>query len=288
MIKRFFLLITSLSVATLALLYISAVGSKPSGDNFREHISFEKDLTFDTEGLLDQDAKSVSAKLFDGKLTLIQFNFKGCAICESEKKYISNIIKDTPEDFQVIFISIDQYALWKSLNFIDDDKYKYLNIGQSNLIDSLKIGAYPTYFVVDENAKIISRPFPGSVFVRNHFNIKSGRFSDYITELLTSNRFWKIVLPIIGGFFVLIGFISLLITLFQITILKKPYFKKTETIILSIILLCSLLIISFLNQEASTVFLSTTSLLISIFTTLALKGLLNATQYVIKGKNYWN
>lgn len=164
------------------------------------------------KGLLTLDSTAIDLLLFKDKTTLLQFSFKGCGLCERAKQIFPSLLDETPDNFQIITLSIDKYNLWKQINH-NKDRWIKINIGDSDLRNSLKIIGYPTYFVINEEGKIISRTHYGIARIRNLYQMKPDTnlnlVKEYIGELKYRNSFWRFIFISSAIYSILFGFIKL-------------------------------------------------------------------------------
>lgn len=197
MIKGFILFLVSLIIYFTIAVILGSGKIKTGYTNFNEQISFEKNNAFIPDGLLTLDSTPVDLELFKGKTTLLQFSFNGCAPCKRAKQIFPYLLDDSPDNFQIITLSIDNYNLWSKVNF-NKERWTKINIGKSDLKNSLKINAYPTYIVINEEGNIISRPNNGISYIRNLYQVKPSTNINLIKEFLGglfhTNRFWNFIL----------------------------------------------------------------------------------------------
>jgi thiol-disulfide isomerase/thioredoxin len=225
MIKRLLIFLITLPLFVLIALSLKSGDIKTNYKKFNERVSFEKNEQFNSIGLLNLDSTNVSDSIFIDKLTIVQFSFHGCGACQRDKQFFPNILNNTPSELQIITISIDQFDTWRKKN-INSKRWFKLNIGQSNLKSELKIGSYPTYFVIDNKGKIISRPDDGIAYLRNYYNFKTttniNLIKDYITHLKESKRLWNHILSFTLIYFLLISIIFVIISIVD-TIRNKRF-----------------------------------------------------------------
>ncbi|TGV00738.1 TlpA family protein disulfide reductase [Flavivirga rizhaonensis] len=214
--KRVIFIIVSFVIFITFCLTLGSLELKKTYTDFKEDISFEKTQKFNLNGILKIDSTVVNPKILADKTTLVQFSFNGCTPCRKAKDRFPKLLNQTGKNFQIITISIDKFDFWKPLNENKNIKrWTRLNIGNSNLIKSLKIIGYPTYFVLNENGEIISRPshFSGIKAIRNYFKIKPNildLFIEHIRNLLDSNRLFNYVFMYTFLYLILFGVIILL------------------------------------------------------------------------------
>ena len=197
--KKIILLLISLFLFLFICFFISSNSIKKNYINYKEKISFEKNLKFDLNNLLTIDSTKVDSKIFVDKITLIQFSFNGCGPCRKAKKRFPRLLNKTNDKFQIVTISIDKFSFWKQQN---KDKiykdWKKINIGNSQLIKTLEIKGYPTYFILNEKGEIISRPSwsTGINAIRNYLKIEPNKIDlliEHFRNLQDSKRFWNLI-----------------------------------------------------------------------------------------------
>ncbi|WP_198027619.1 thioredoxin-like domain-containing protein [Seonamhaeicola sp. S2-3] len=221
--KKVFLVIVSFIIFMIFCLTLNSLKLKKTYSDFKEDISFEKNSKFNLNGILKLDSTTVNPKILSNKTTLIQFSFKGCGPCQKAKKRFPKLLNQTDENFQIITISIDKFDFWKSLEEnISERRWTKLNIGGSNLINSLKVIGYPTYFIVNKKGNIVSRPshFDGIKAIRSYYKIKPNildLLNEHSSNLLDTNRFSNFIYV----------YSILYLFLFGIVILIRFLIKKT-------------------------------------------------------------
>ncbi|PCI35944.1 MAG: hypothetical protein COB60_01195 [Flavobacteriaceae bacterium] len=220
MIKRFLLFFIPLILFIGIGLILESGKIKIGYKDFNENISFEKNKVFSTKGLLALDSTSINFELFKDKTTLLQFSFNGCGPCKRAKQLFPNLLDNSPKNFQIITLSIDNYNFWKKDNF-DKERWTKINIGDSELKNSLKITEYPTYFIINEDGKIISRPNNGIAAIRSLYQITPSTninlIKESIGELKYTNRFWNFIFMYASMYSVLFAIILLFIFLVKLT-----------------------------------------------------------------------
>jgi len=224
MIKRFLLFFIPLLLFIGIALVLESGKIKVGYKDFSENISFEKNKVFITKGLLTLDSTSVNLKLFKDKTTLLQFSFNGCGPCKRAKQIFPNLLVDSPKNFQIITLSIDDYNFWKKDN-LNKDRWTKINIGKSDLKNSLKITGYPTYFIINEEGKIISRPNSGIAAIRSLYQItpstNTSLVKEFIGELKYTNRFWNTIFMYATMFAILFVIILLCRFLVKLTLKRN-------------------------------------------------------------------
>jgi hypothetical protein len=109
--------------------------------------------------LIDAANQTTHAKTLTAKHVILDFWFVGCLPCmEDHQKIIKMIPGLKQKQVELISISSDEsYLKWKT--YLGKAKYKWqhykIGTGNKNIIGQLGITTYPTYFLLDENGKII-------------------------------------------------------------------------------------------------------------------------------------
>lgn len=214
--------------------------------DYKENISKEKNAEFDVSGLLTVDSSYISSDIFKDKQTLVQFSFYGCGACKRHKLLFPYIFDKTPNDFQILTISIDRFDSWKDKES-DNEKWLKLNIGKSDLRKKLKIRAYPTYFVINDKGKIISRPREGIGYIRNYYDFRTTTNSTllkaYIVHLKETNRFWNHILFYVSIYFFFAGCLFLVLALINGIRSKRLSKKQISIFLFSYIIATSVFLI---------------------------------------------
>lgn len=179
------LFISSLIIFLIIALVIDSQKVKVGIKAYRELGSFELGKTFYRQGLIMLDSNMVDSSLFKGKTSLVQFSFAGCGPCIHDKRLFPQLLSDTPNDFQIITLSIDPFAFWSENNQAEE-RWVKVNIGKSKILESLKVKAYPTYFFIDEEGRIISRPDRGINYVRSRLDTQKPNVLALINEYLNN------------------------------------------------------------------------------------------------------
>ena len=243
MIKRILLFISTLLIFVLIALILKSGEIKISAKRYSDKISFELNNDFVVEGLLTLDSLPIVDSIFQNKLTLVQFSYNACGACRRDKQLFPDILKKTPEEFQLLIISIDNYNYWRKINN-DQNRWQKVNIGDSDLRKQLQIESYPTYFVVDSDSKIISRPNDGLAFIRNYYNIKTTTsisvFKDYVIHLKETKRFWNYIFSFLVIYIIILGSIFCIVSII-LSIRFRLFSKKILLIWSSVYILVNIL-----------------------------------------------
>lgn len=141
---------------------------------------------FPTKYLLDLEGSPINAEQIKGKKVIIDYWFIGCKPCLAEMKNFPDLLQKD-KDLKIISISVDAYAIWTKVLVSEKDSLETKDVkeyiemsgvqsivkndisswihynyedGRSRgwpVIQDLDINAYPTYLLLDENAKIIKQ-----------------------------------------------------------------------------------------------------------------------------------
>jgi len=182
----------------LFLITVSACQNKSSKnvEKFeRDKGSLKENIgeKFQVDNILDTTGKVVTLDFTKSEITIIDFWFNDCPPCLEEMKQFAEILKGKENRISVISISINQFWLWKptltehkgrfsflsnpvlnwkhySLQSMQDEKLR--NEFSSDRIKELQkkynITFFPSYFVVDKNCIIQSRPESAVKFIEQY------------------------------------------------------------------------------------------------------------------------
>lgn len=170
-----------------------------------------------------------------GDIILVDFWFAECAPCLDGMKYFPELLDKYRGKLSIISYSIDpkehtkkilqsDQGKWSFLNEKDADWY-FLNKNPHNiksLKDLLKVNFYPTYFVIDKNRNIISKPYNGVYGVEKELN-NSFAIGMALRKYISNFEAHKLYIPLIA-YNILV--VVILLGLFVIRLIKRKIFPK--------------------------------------------------------------
>ncbi len=196
---------------------------------YKDLTTDEIDNHFDVNGLLKLDSSFLDKDFLKGKETLVQFSFAGCKPCVRDKKVFPILLSNTPDQFQIITISIDPFSFWKENNQ-DVDRWTKINIGKSDILEDLKVMVYPTYFFTNTLGQIESRPNLGINYVRARYDVTTHNLfelsREYIIDLNHSDRLVSYTLSYCLMYLVLFGLV-VGVRLIVLKVVARNNIKKT-------------------------------------------------------------
>lgn len=163
--------------------------------NESELIQLEKNIgdRFELDNILDSTGKSTTLDFSNSAITIIDFWNNSCPPCIMEMKQFEDLLKGKESKISIYSISVNQYWLWKPTLAEHKGNFSFLNSSapnwkQYNLkttqdaklrnefskdrIDEIEkkynVTFYPSYFVVDRNGIIISRPESAVEFIKEY------------------------------------------------------------------------------------------------------------------------
>jgi len=174
--------------------------------------------------LFDYLGESLEINQLKGDVILLDFWFSGCAPCIEEMKYFSELLKKYDGQLSIISFSSDSREHTKEILESKTGKWSFLEESNPNwvfcnanpqneksLIQLLGVNYYPTYFVMDKEGIVISKPKSGIYGIEKELG---GKFTILITlkNYLGSFEIFKlyfsvIIYTIIFGLFILVKFL---------------------------------------------------------------------------------
>lgn len=167
--------------------------------------------------------ESFSISDLKGKIVLIDFWFAHCEPCINEMSYFSELFKKYPNKFSIISFSSDSKEMTLRILNSNDKKWNFLDANNPNwhfcnrsflkqeksLINSLNVTYFPTYYLLDENGVLISKPYSGIYAIEKQLG---GPLAIKITlkKYLSHFESHKIYIPLVAY-----NIIVLLIIMFQ-------------------------------------------------------------------------
>lgn len=154
--------------------------------------------------------KSFSVNDLKGKIILIDFWFANCKPCIKEMAYFSELFKKYPNKFSIISFSADSKEKTLKILNSNDKKWSFLDANNPNwyfcnrdskneksLINLLNVTYYPTYYLLDENGMLISKPKSGIYAIEKQLG---GSFAIKIPlkKYLSDFESHKFFIPFIG------------------------------------------------------------------------------------------
>lgn len=178
--------------------------------------------------------KSFSFSELKGKIILIDFWFASCKPCIKEMSYFSELFKKYPNKFSIVSFSSDSKE--KTLNILNSDNKKWAFLDRDNpnwffcnrnlkneesLINLLNVKYFPTYYLLDEDGVLISKPKSGIYAIEKELG---GFFSIKITlkKYLSNFELHKFYIPFIA-YNVILLFILLFQYIYSLIKKRKQY-----------------------------------------------------------------
>jgi len=107
---------------------------------------------------------------YKGKTILVDFWFSACPLCLDEMKYFPELLKRY-DDLVIMSFSVDSESHTKKVlenkpkpwTFLitDNPRWTFYNVDRkekNGYVEVLKVGSFPTYFLINKNGEIISSP----------------------------------------------------------------------------------------------------------------------------------
>ena len=113
-------------------------------------------------GLYDSDSNLVKLSDFRGKYVYLNFCTSQSYVCISEFEVLKGIYERHKEKLEIVTVSVDPFHNLTS-NFLESNKWnwKFLYHGnQPQIIKEYDVRAYPTYFLIGPDGKLIYSPSP--------------------------------------------------------------------------------------------------------------------------------
>ncbi len=113
-----------------------------------------KGLSFPVFQLKSLDGREVDEKIFQSKLTLINFFFDKCAPCIEETPALNQFAKDHP-DIQVIAMTFDKRE--QAQKYLDTHHFAWPIVFDASklILKDLAVSSFPSFILVDETGKIL-------------------------------------------------------------------------------------------------------------------------------------
>jgi len=179
--------------------------------------------------------RTITINDLKGKIVLLDFWFANCKPCIKEMKYYSELLEQYKDKVTIISFSSDSFEFTQRILESKDKKWNFLDRNNPNwifsnsnpeneksLMNLLKIYQYPTYFLLDENGMVLSKPKSGVYAIEKQ-----------LKSIFSINRVLKMYLnPIeISKLYISIALYNIIVLLiliiqFLISFLKKRKFFK--------------------------------------------------------------
>lgn len=122
----------------------------------RDMLSTDGSVVIKQQNLLSLDG-DVHALLADDKPNLLYFFAPWCQICALS---IGNLSYLNEEKLNVVVIALDYTSIEEVEAFVSDHGVQStVLLGQANLQTQFAIKGYPSYYLLDENHKVVSRSY---------------------------------------------------------------------------------------------------------------------------------
>ncbi|MCK5632912.1 TlpA family protein disulfide reductase, partial [bacterium] len=112
--------------------------------------------------LYDKDSASVSLTDFDGKYVYLGFCTTVSYACIQEFEKLIPLFKNHKDHFEIVMVCVDE-SLAQMKQFVEQKEYPWLFLHYGNkpeIIKDYDIRAYPTYYFIDKEGKLVMSPAP--------------------------------------------------------------------------------------------------------------------------------
>lgn len=130
---------------------------------------------FPTTKFLDIDQQEITFDDKDYELTIINFWFKACKACISEKPYLKKLTEHYKDNSKVRFISITPTnipGVEKTIKKYGDTNYKVISLGSFKQVEELfHFKLFPRHSILDNNARVLAQyitPIPTDEFLEEY------------------------------------------------------------------------------------------------------------------------
>ncbi len=130
-------------------------------------ISWLRELTLlDTDGtepvpnviVKSPQGEVINLSQYEGKPTIYYFWAPWCTVCKMSMPNLQDFHHDNKDKVNVVAVALSYESREEVVDFIEQNEFEFdYVLGNMKVSEAFKIEGYPTYYIADEDGKLVSK-----------------------------------------------------------------------------------------------------------------------------------